>query len=98
MRILDNIRFLDAFRSSRDNSADEAKERLQIIIARDRFDQSDGPDYLPELKRELLEVIRRYVPIDQDQVKVKMDKEDNCEVLELNIILPEQERSDLPKR
>ena len=89
MRILENIRFLDFFRSSRSDSADAAKERLQIIIARDRFNSSGGPDYLPDLKRELLEVIRKYVPIDQDQVKVKMDREDNCEVLELNIVLPD---------
>ena len=84
------IRLFDYFRSSSaDNSASKAKERLQIIIAHDRFDHADGPDYLPALKRELLDVIRKYVPIEQDQVTVNLDKENDCEVLELNIVLPE---------
>lgn len=89
MSILDKMRMLELFRPST-NTAEQAKERLQIIIARDRFDQSDGPDYLPELKRELLEVIRKYINVDKEQVKVNVDKEDNYEVLELNIVLPEQ--------
>ena len=81
--------FFDYFRGAPRNTANDAKERLQIIIARDRFNQQDSPDYLPALKQDLLEVIRKYVPIDQDQVKVSLDKEDDYEVLELNIILPE---------
>ena len=83
--------FRDYFRSTRKNhNANKAKERLQIIIARDRFDHQDRPDYLPELERELLDVIRKYVPIDPEQVKVSLDKEDDYEVLELNIILPDR--------
>jgi hypothetical protein len=37
-------------------SATAAKERLQIIIARERTDRA-GPDFLPALHRELIEVI-----------------------------------------
>jgi cell division topological specificity factor len=44
---------------------------------------------LPNLQKEILEVIRKYVSINQDQVQVQLDKNDNCSVLELNVTLPE---------
>ena len=81
--------FLDYFKSNKKNTASIAKERLQIIVAHERG-QREQPDYLPKLQQEILDVIRRYVPIDQDQVQVQLDKNDNCSVLELNVTLPEQ--------
>lgn len=80
--------FLDYFKSSKKNTASIAKERLQIIVAHERG-KREQPDYLPKLQQELLDVIRRYVPIDQDQVQVQLDKNDDCSVLELNVTLPE---------
>ncbi len=86
--------FLDYFRSTRRNSsAAVAKERLQIIVAHERGSRRSSPDYLPKLKRELLDVVRKYVAIEQDQVKVHLDRDGECEVLELNIILPDEESS-----
>ncbi len=55
---------LDLFRSKQKNTANLAKQRLQIIIAQGRVERG-GPDYLPMLKRELLEVIRKYVHVDR---------------------------------
>ena len=72
----------------RQNTASVAKERLQIIVARERSTRG-GPDYLPQLQGELLQVVRKYVPVDQDAVNVQMDRESGCEILELNITLPE---------
>lgn len=84
--------FFDYFRTARlQNTAVVAKERLQIIVAHERGRHKRSPDYLPALKKELLEVVRRYVPIDQDQVKVTLDREGDYEVLELNITLPDEE-------
>ena len=80
--------FLDYFKSSKKNTASIAKERLQIIVAHERG-KREQPDYLPQLQQEILDVIRKYVPIDQDQVQVQLDKSDNCSVLELNVTLPE---------
>ncbi len=82
------MNLLDYFLSKRKKSAVVAKERLQIILARERVDRS-GPDYLPALKREILEVVAKYVAIDIDQVQVHLQREGNCEILELNISLPE---------
>jgi len=81
--------FLDFFTTRKKNTASIAKERLQIIVAHERG-KREQPDYLPQLQQEILEVIRKYVPIDQDQVQVQLDKNDHCSVLELNVTLPDR--------
>ena len=79
---------LDFFlRSRKENTAKLAKERLQIIVAHERTSRS-GPDYLPQLKQDILDVIRKYVQIDPEQVTVQLDKKgEQLSVLELNIML-----------
>jgi cell division topological specificity factor len=67
-----------------------AKERLQLIIAREHGSAARGADFLPELQRELIEVISKYVSVNPDDIKVHLEKQDNYEVLEVNIVLPEQ--------
>ncbi len=81
------MRFLDFFRNNRKTSASTAKDRLQIIVAQERMTRN-GPDYLPMMKEELLLVVRKYIPVEDGAVKIKLDKDDDCEVLELNVILP----------
>ncbi|MEY3220919.1 MAG: hypothetical protein RIT27_2276 [Pseudomonadota bacterium] len=80
--------FLDYFKGSRKNSASIAKERLQIIVAHERG-LLKGPEYLPMLQQELLAVVRKYVPITDEHIKISMDKEGEYEILELNISLPD---------
>jgi cell division topological specificity factor len=70
-------------------SANIAKERLRIIVAQERTTRG-GPDYLPLLRRELLEVIRKYVNVDPEAIVVSLEKEDGHEVLELSVALPEK--------
>jgi cell division topological specificity factor len=71
-------------------TASVAKERLQIILAHERGNRnSSGPDYLPALQRDLLEVVGKYIKINPDDIKVQLDREDNLEVLEVKIELPE---------
>ena len=70
-------------------SASIAKERLQIIVATERK-QRGQPEYMPALQRDILEVIRKYVPITEEQVQVEMANQGNCSILELNITLPER--------
>jgi len=69
-------------------TASLAKERLQIIVSHERSARS-GPDYLPMLQQELIQVIAKYVEIDKDQVKVELERSGNCSVLELNVTLPD---------
>lgn len=85
MSLLDRI-----FRNRPKNTASLAKERLQIIVSHERRTENDT-DFLPKLQRELIEVIAKYVAIDQDQVKVELERAGNCSVLELNITLPNAE-------
>ncbi|MBI7299108.1 cell division topological specificity factor MinE [Pseudomonas aeruginosa] len=81
---------LDFFRSRKSqNSASIAKERLQIIVAHERGQRAQL-DYLPQLQKDLLEVIRKYVPIDQEQIQVELENQGNCSILELNITLPDR--------
>ncbi len=84
---------LDFFLSRKKNTANIAKERLQIIVAERRRGDSE-PHYLPQLKRDILEVICRYVQIDPEMVTVQLEqKGDDISVLELNVTLPEPEES-----
>jgi len=72
------------------SSASIAKERLQIIVAHERNKRGvQQPDYLPQMREEIIAVIRKYIPIDSSQVSVNVDNSDNCSVLELNITLPD---------
>ena len=81
------------FRSrSEDHSAKVAKDRLQVLIAHERTGRN-GPDYLPMLKQDILNVIKKYVSVGEDQVSVQLDTQENCDVLELNITLPEDDAS-----
>ncbi|KAB8310746.1 cell division topological specificity factor MinE [Erwinia endophytica] len=86
---------LDFFLSRKKNTANIAKERLQIIVAERRRGDSE-PHYLPQLKKDILEVICKYVKIDPEMLSVKLDqKDDDISILELNVTLPETE--DVPK-
>ena len=72
-------------------SAQNAKERLQIIIAHERGER-EKPDYFPALQHDLLEVITKYVKINKDDIKIDLERQDGCSILELNIMLPSHSR------
>ena len=78
---------LALFRKSA-SSANVAKERLRIIVAQERSTRG-APDYLPLLRRELLEVIHRYVNVDPSAVQINLGHDDGHEVLELSVALPD---------
>jgi cell division topological specificity factor len=72
-------------------TASVAKERLQIILAHERAGRSAAePDYLPALQRELVAVIGKYIRIDPNDIKVQLERQDNLDVLEVKIELPER--------
>jgi cell division topological specificity factor MinE len=48
-----------------------------------------GPDFLPDLQKDLVAVISKYFPINPDDIKVGLEKQSHYEVLEVNIVLPE---------
>ncbi|PBS11632.1 cell division topological specificity factor MinE [Lysobacteraceae bacterium NML93-0792] len=77
------------FLKPKKNTATIAKDRLRIIVAQERTNRG-APDYLPLLQRELLEVIRKYVSIDVEAVKVDLVKDGDHDVLDISVALPEE--------
>ena len=70
-----------------------AKERLQLILAHERSGRGGSrPDYLPALQRELVAVISKYVSVKADDIKVHLERQDNFDVIEVKIELPEAAR------
>jgi cell division topological specificity factor len=84
--------FLDYLLGNKKKSASVARERLQIILAHERAGRG-GPDYLPALQQELMAVIAKYVAVSPNDIKVSLDRQDDYDVLEVNIVLPEAKRS-----
>ncbi|BBB63151.1 MULTISPECIES: cell division topological specificity factor MinE [unclassified Undibacterium] len=76
--------------NTKPKTANVAKERLQIIIARERTGR-DGYDFLPALREELIAVISKYTKVNPEDIKVSLDKQGNLEVLDVNVVLPELE-------
>jgi len=82
--------FLSFLLGEKKKTATVAKERLQIILAHERGSLGTRrPNYLPELQRELVAVISKYVSIKPEDIKVNLEKQDDLEVLEVKIELPE---------
>ncbi|MBL8261219.1 MAG: cell division topological specificity factor MinE [Xanthomonadaceae bacterium] len=82
----------DFLKPKKNATASIAKERLRIIVAQERTHRG-APDYLPLLQRELLEVIRKYVSVDGDAVKVEMAKDGDHDVLDISVALPDDRPS-----
>ncbi|QDY71612.1 cell division topological specificity factor MinE [Qingshengfaniella alkalisoli] len=74
-------------RPRKPNSAQTAKDRLQILLAHERSDGTK-PDFLPLLQRDILEVVRKHMDIDKDAVDVNFERGDDLSSLEINIDLP----------
>jgi cell division topological specificity factor len=65
--------FLDRMLGRDRKSADQAKDRLKLVLIHDRTDLT--PANLASLKDELIQVISRYIPIDPDEVRIEMAQE-----------------------
>ncbi len=87
--------FLDYLLGSKKKSASVARERLSIILAHERASGGVAADYLPALQQELVAVISKYVSVGPDDIKVSLDRQDDVDVLEVNIVLPESVRRPL---
>jgi cell division topological specificity factor len=87
MKIQNQLNRILAYFHRPEVSAKSAKERLQIIIAHERGER-DKPDYLQALQKDILAVIAKYVDIRTDDVKIELERQQGCSVLELNVVLP----------
>ena len=64
-------------------SATTARERLQLVLAHDRSDLS--PEQLDQMRREIFEVVARYVDIDLEEGDVSLETEDRVTALVANL-------------
>jgi cell division topological specificity factor len=83
---------MNFFLGENKKSANVAKERLQIILAHERATRTGGspaPDYLEALQRDVLAVVRKYIDIDPKDIQINLEREENLEILEVKIELPD---------
>ena len=56
-------------------SKDAAKERLHLVLMQDRANVS--ADFLDLMKQEIIEVIKKYIDIDENAMDVRLTNKDN---------------------
>jgi cell division topological specificity factor len=71
----------------RRGSAPVARERLQILLAYERGMRGQS-DLLAILREEILAVIERHVPVERENVQIKMDRGDTVSMLEIDVEIP----------
>jgi cell division topological specificity factor len=80
MTILDLI---DKLLGRQPASATTAKQRLQLVLAHDRSDLN--PELLQRMRKEILEVVSRYVELDLDGGDVTLETEERTTALVANL-------------
>lgn len=72
------------------SSAFIAKERLKIIVAHQRNGKISLLDSLPQMREEIIYVIRKYANIGEDHVSIRIDQNsDDMSILDIDIYLPD---------
>jgi len=79
---------LDFLKRRPEPTASVARERLRIIVAQERSSRG-APDYLPMMRNELLEVIKKYVHVDIEAININLERDSGHEILELSVTLPD---------
>jgi len=75
MSILDKImKFFSDEENEETGSKNIAKDRLQFILVQDRIKLT--PDQMEDLKGELLEVMQKYIDVEDDRVDMEISRED----------------------
>ena len=75
-------------------SASTARERLQLVLAHDRSDLS--AELLDQMRKEILEVVAKYVEIDVDEGAVSLETEDRICLLYTSPSPRDRTRSRMP--
>ena len=70
-------------RNSNKNSRQEAKRRLQVVIAHDRA--SIAPDIISAMREEILDVVARYVDINREEMEFGLENSDRITALTVNL-------------
>ena len=65
------------------NSRQQAKRRLQLVIAHDRA--SLAPDVIAAMREEILDVVARYVDINREEMEFGLENSDRITALIVNL-------------
>lgn len=82
---------LDRILGRQPRTASLAKERLQVIIAREGA-RTNNPELLHQIKQAVLEAVSRFVPITTEDIAVDLDSDREMEVLSVSVNLPDGRR------
>ena len=75
------------FGDKNESSAESAKQRLSVVLISDRAGR-DTPDYMPKLRQEIFEVLKKYIKIDSEQdVEFNIANKDNTSMMEMSVSL-----------
>jgi len=77
------LSFIERLLGKRDSSQSIAKDRLKLVLMHDRADLPAA--VLEQMRAEMLEVLRKYVEIDESELNVALEREDNTVALVANI-------------
>jgi len=69
-KIMSLIKKVLRLKNKEDNSKDAAKERLHLVLIQDRA--SVSADFLEVMKQEIIEVIKKYIEIDEKAIDVRL--------------------------
>ncbi len=71
----------DLFSAKKETTTREsARNRLQVVLIHDR-ESRDGPDFLPQLKLDIILAIKKYMPVNDDQVQVNLSQHDETSTM-----------------
>ncbi len=70
-----NIGKKEEKKQSQENSKNAAKERLHLVLMQDRANVS--ADFLELMKQEIIDVIKKYIEIDENEIDVRLTNKEN---------------------
>ena len=91
--------FTDVFNNlsklfGREKSGETAKERLRLVLMSDHL--SLAPDMVEAMKRDLVEVVSRYVEVDRDKIDVRFEHQDSVFAMLANVPIISVNRTPSP--